>query len=117
MLGLIPVSSSGGFSLISCIRSFGQVTAQVGLLMLFAATADATSYSSLIVPQNTSVSIGSPNLSLAMQPDGNLVLYQSGAALWSDPKRPEDQSDPTWCSIPVRGSPESIGGNCLRTER
>jgi hypothetical protein len=45
----------------------------------------ATSYSSLVIPQGASVQIGaaSENLSLAMQADGNLVLYQNGTALWA----------------------------------
>ena len=45
----------------------------------------AATYSSLTIPQNTSVQIGAPseNLSLAMQSDGNLVLYQNGTALWN----------------------------------
>ncbi len=56
-----------------------------GILLLFEANARATQYSSLSIPQNTSVQIGSPseNLILYMQPDGNLVLYQYGTALWS----------------------------------
>jgi hypothetical protein len=52
--------------------------------MLFAVGAYATTYTSLTIAQNATVQIGSPseNLFLAMQGDGNLVLYQNGTALW-----------------------------------
>jgi hypothetical protein len=51
---------------------------------LFAVAAYATTYSSLTIAQNGTVQIGSPseNLLLAMQGDGNLVLYQNGTVLW-----------------------------------
>jgi sugar lactone lactonase YvrE len=44
-----------------------------------------TTFLSLIIPQNTSIQIGaiSADSFLAMQGDGNLVLYQNGAALWA----------------------------------
>ena len=42
-------------------------------------------YATLSIPQNTSIQIGaaSAQLSLKMQSDGNLVLYQAGIAVWS----------------------------------
>jgi hypothetical protein len=54
-------------------------------LASFGLSAYATNYSSLSIPQNGTVQIGSPseNLFLAMQGDGNLVLYQNGTALWN----------------------------------
>lgn len=54
-------------------------------LASFGVSAYATNYSSLTIPQGTSVQIGSAseNLSLDMQSDGNLVLYQSGTTLWN----------------------------------
>ena len=50
----------------------------------FGVSAYATNYSSLTIPQGTLVQIGSAseNLSLVMQSDGNLVLYQNWVALW-----------------------------------
>jgi hypothetical protein len=53
--------------------------------VVFAAAAHATTYGSLAIPQNANIQIGSAsaNLFLAMQGDGNLVLYQNGVALWS----------------------------------
>jgi hypothetical protein len=50
-----------------------------------AVLATQTTYTSLEIPQDTSVQIGATfaNLFLAMQGDGNLVLYQSGAPVWN----------------------------------
>ena len=58
---------------------------QLGFLTLLPAIAQATNYGPLTIRQNSSLQIGSPsdNLSLAMQGDGNLVLYRNGTALWS----------------------------------
>lgn len=65
--------------------TFGPVALQIGLSILCVKAAHATTYSSLTIPQSTSVQIGSPsgNLSLAMQGDGNLVLYQNSIPLWA----------------------------------
>lgn len=51
----------------------------------FGLSAYATNYSSLTIPQGGTVQMGTPseNLFLAMQSDGNLVLYQNGTALWN----------------------------------